>query len=113
MNYALIEMAKYAVNSNKLLAFVINIDISNKDLTWEELALSLDITEEQLAKVALCRRPRQHTYADDVVQIATYVGMNPNRLGAFVTQIENSARFRDQQEDQYLLAARDSDDEDS
>ena len=106
-------MAKHAVKSDKLIAHLINIHLLEDNLSWEQLATNLELSQDQIAKLALCNRPRSNNHVQDILRIASYIGTESNQLGQFITQLETSIKFQDHGDDQYLTAARDLDDEDN
>jgi hypothetical protein len=100
-------MAKHAVKSEKLIAYLINIHLLEVNRSWEQLATDLEISQIQLARLALCNRPNADQRFQDLKRVSEYVEVDINRLGRFITQIENSVTFRNQT--QFLMAARDRD----
>jgi hypothetical protein len=61
------------------------------------LAQQLGIDENQLPRLALCKRPRQKegVFQKDVCQIAAYVGANEIMLGQILRQIEVIEAFKE------------------
>lgn len=82
----LIQMAQQARADDTLLAGLIEQQCERLGLTWEELGNQLQLDQEQLAKLALCRKPRNEALAQDLEQIASYVGMEKAALAQFAKQ---------------------------
>ena len=104
---ALLDMAKHASKSQKLIASLIEIYTSEKQVTWDQVASELEISSNQLAKLALCNRPSENQRVQDLKKVADYVGMELNSLGTFITRIENSVTFQSRSQSDFLMAARD------
>lgn len=88
MSDLLIKMAQAAVEDQTLFAPYIQQYASQKSLSWEEVAGSLQISREQLAKLALCGRPQPAMYNGGMLQVADYVGMDRALLNAFMAEVE-------------------------
>jgi hypothetical protein len=88
MSDLLIKMAQAAVEDKTLFAPYIQQYASQKSLSWEEVAGSLQIGREQLAKLALCGRPQPTMYDGGMLQVADYVGMDRALLNAFMAEVE-------------------------
>jgi hypothetical protein len=88
MSDLLIKMAQAAVEDKTLFAPYIQQYASQKSLSWEEVAGSLQIGREQLAKLALCGRPQPAMYDGGMLQVADYVGMDRALLNAFMAEVE-------------------------
>jgi hypothetical protein len=74
------RMAQQASATPTLLAYAIEAYGKRKGLEWRDLAQEWRIRPEQLARLALCRRPNQQQYDDDAAQIAAYVGLSVQAL---------------------------------
>jgi hypothetical protein len=86
MSQLLIKMAQQASEDSALLASLIEQYAHREETSWPEIAARLEIKMTQLAKLALCRRPRQAMFHEDVARIATYTGVNKTILVRFVQQ---------------------------
>ncbi len=82
----LFNMAQQASTDDSLLASLIEQQCARQGLTWEEFAAQFHIDQAQLAKLALCRKPRNTALAQDLEQIANYVGMEKSMLAQFAKQ---------------------------
>ncbi|MCA9935768.1 MAG: hypothetical protein KC415_17660, partial [Anaerolineales bacterium] len=86
MNDLLDKMAWQARDDASLFASLIEQQCERQGITWDELADQLQIERVQLSKLALCRRPRGNQLAQDLTQIATYVGVDKANLVQFAKQ---------------------------
>jgi hypothetical protein len=82
--------------------------------TDERLEDALGCSAADIAELSLCLRPRLETWAADVDEIATAVGIDPLRLESFFRKAEVAERLAfshpvDDGADGRLLAARDRD----
>ncbi|MBX3058208.1 MAG: FecR domain-containing protein [Anaerolineae bacterium] len=84
MNTLLLKMAQRASDDHSLMASVIQTHARQHQLTWPQVAAELTIEEEQLARLALCRRPNGQATAEEIRQIAAYVDMSSTELAAFI-----------------------------
>lgn len=84
MSQLLLKMAREAKYNRSLFASLINEYGQRSNMSWLQIAAQLNIDEAQLAKLALCRRPRRQLYLQDIAQTATYVQMNSKALSDFV-----------------------------
>ncbi len=84
MSQLLMQMAQRASKNPSLLASLIERQASKEGLSWDEMATQLQITPEQLAKLALCRRPNHTTYTQDIVQLTNYTGIDRATLVQFI-----------------------------
>ena len=85
----LITAAQRAASDGALLASLIGQLGESGGLTWSQIAARLQISEAQLARLALCRRPRVERFQEDIGQIAEYVGIDRWVLAQFVGRVEN------------------------
>lgn len=90
MNQSLIRMAKQASDNASLMASLIRRYGEKKGISWEAIAKELRIDSLQMARLALCRTPSRTSYAEDIAQIADYVGMNRALLQRLVRQREEA-----------------------
>jgi hypothetical protein len=86
MDESLNKLAKRASKDPSLMASFIARYGEREGLRWGEIASRLRIDSSQLARLALCRTPRQATFSDDIAHIADYTGMNRSTLTRFVQQ---------------------------
>lgn len=78
---------------------------------------ALGLTEDRLAELALCRRPRPTRWVPDAEEIAAALALDANRLIAFLRTAEavetlSTSGERDLEKVPRLLAARDDDEGD-
>jgi len=85
----------------------------------EALALELGCSLETLEWLALCRRPDEDTFAEDLSAIADRFNVDPNGLASVIRHAESLGVFAARQEDgqtvrepALVLAARDRDSDD-
>lgn len=85
----------------------------------EELAMELGCSLETLEWLALCRRPDEDTFAEDLSGIAERFNVDPNGLASVIRHAESLDVFAARQEDGHaargpgvVLAARDRDSDD-
>lgn len=83
MSELMIKMAQQAHENEELLASLIAQQCARQGITWEKFAETLQIDQTQLARLALCHKPRNDSLAHDLGQIATYVGMERENLLRF------------------------------
>lgn len=88
MSDLLIKMAQAAAEEEELFASYIQRYALKKSLSWDEVANCLQISGDQLARLALCRRPQPSVLTSGVMQVADYVGMERSALKAFVVEVE-------------------------
>ncbi|HRQ41202.1 MAG TPA: FecR family protein [Chloroflexota bacterium] len=84
MDTLLLKMAQRASDDNSLMASVIQAHARQQELTWSQVAAELTLDEDQLARLALCRRPNGQATAEEIRQIAAYVDMSSTELAAFI-----------------------------
>ena len=75
-NQPLLQLAKRSATDASFMAHLIEQQATREKVNWEQLAELLDITTAQLSKLALCKRPRDEVYTQDIAQIAGYSGIN-------------------------------------
>ncbi len=76
MNKPLFELAKRAAADDSFMAYLVDQQAKRENVSWEQLAAYLKIEPVQLAKLALCKQPREANFTQDVAQIAGYSGIN-------------------------------------
>lgn len=76
MNDPMLELARRSAADASFMAHVIDQQALREHKGWAELATDLEITPAQLAKLALCQKPRESYFAQDVAQITGYSGIN-------------------------------------
>lgn len=80
----LLKMAQAATRNSGLLAHLIEERCQQKNITWAQLAAELQISEAQLAKLALCRQPGSRRFKADVAEAARYANIDPQKLIKFL-----------------------------
>ncbi|MCA9954371.1 MAG: FecR domain-containing protein [Anaerolineales bacterium] len=76
MNDPMLELARRSAADASFMAHVIDQQAVRENKGWAELAADLEITPAQLARLALCQKPRESYFAQDVAQITGYSGIN-------------------------------------
>lgn len=76
MTQPLFELAKRAAVDTSFIAYLVDQQAKQDNIGWEQLATILKIEPAQLAKLALCKQPRETYFTQDVAQIAGYSGIN-------------------------------------
>jgi hypothetical protein len=84
-------MAQAAIEDETLFAHNIQQYALQHSISWDEVASSLHIGREQLAKLALCSRSQTTLQNGGVNQIANYVGVDHTLLKAFGVGVEESS----------------------
>ncbi|MCL4263824.1 MAG: FecR domain-containing protein [Anaerolineae bacterium] len=84
MDTLLLKMAQRASEDNSLMASLIQAHARQRKLTWAQVAAELTVDEEQLARLALCRRPNSQAAAEEIRQMAAYVDMSSTELATFI-----------------------------
>lgn len=107
----LFKMANRLVGSRGYMASLFAIAFRREMLNWETLAGQLNLSPSQLARLALCRRPRPTQFAADADRIAQYIGMDMLTLARFIRRAEALEALEQGDSAQSLLAARDRDPE--
>jgi ferric-dicitrate binding protein FerR (iron transport regulator) len=79
-----------AARDPALIAGLIDRYCEAENLRWEDVANRLWIDNYSLAKLALCRRPREEVFYDDITQMASYVEVDRRRLTEFLQGAENA-----------------------
>lgn len=77
-------MAQAAAKNSTLLAHLIEDRCQQQNITWAQLAAELQISETQLAKLALCRQPGNRNFKADVAQAARHAKMDTQKLTRFL-----------------------------
>lgn len=105
MNASLNEVVRHVRNDSRFLAGWLRGDA-------DALRQRLDLTDEQLSQLLICKAPRPSSFAADVESVARHVGAEPLELGAALREVAALAALRQQPAQQFaLLAARDADQE--
>ena len=102
MNAMMITMARRACCDDSLMASLIEWYGEIQGLQWDEIAEQLWIDGEQLAKLALCRRPSRSDFLEDVARIADHVGIDKRILIYFTRAVERLADRSDSRDLQNL-----------
>jgi hypothetical protein len=109
----LLKMAQRAAQNMNLIASLIAVYMESEAKSWEAVAGDLDISDTNLARLALCRRPREEHMLVDIHDIATYIDIDNKSLLQFVRKVGALEVFSDSTaEDWSLSAARDQSDDD-
>lgn len=103
----LIKLAQKASKDNSLIAWLVEIYRKSENKSWEQTSQDLGITSVQLARLSLCTRPRETNFAADILQTASYVGIDRGKLIRFVRHTEAIEVMKSNRNSQWLLAARD------
>lgn len=90
MDTLLLKMAQRASDDSSLMASLIQVHARQHELTWSQVAAELTLDEEQLARLALCRRPNGQSTSDEIQQMAAYVDMSSTELTTFIRRNSNS-----------------------
>ncbi len=83
----LTKMAQQARNQESLLASLIAQQCERRGITWEMFGARLGLEAEQLARLALCRRPRNDTIGQDLAQIAQYVSLEKEKMAQVAREL--------------------------
>ena len=107
----LVQMAQKARQNSALFAPLIADFGEKEEMEWHEIAAYLGIDELSLARLALCRRPRETNLIEDLTQIGNYVNIDRQLLLRFFRRAESLEAFSKNSEanSQWLIAARDED----
>lgn len=112
------DAARSTALSVQRVPFLVSYLIAQWNISFgERPEQALACTEDQLAYLALCRRPRQERWSGDVEEIASRAGISPERLSQFLRAAEAADAFArahspDEEVDGRLMAARDRDEDD-
>ena len=87
MSDLLLTMAKQASKDETMMASLIQEFSQYKVGGWDQVSSHLWIDQSRLAKLALCRRPRETKLEEDQAQIADYIGMDKKRFANFFEQL--------------------------
>lgn len=93
-DHLLIEAARRAGSNKALIAALLKQYMEAHRLNWEQMAAHLGLEAVQLARLALCRRPRPRRLMEDAAQIAQYVGFEREVLLRFLHDAEAAASAR-------------------
>ncbi len=80
MNQPMFELAKRAAADSSFMAYLVDQQAKRENVSWEQLATILKIEPMQLAKLALCKQPREANFSQDVALIVGYSGINRTML---------------------------------
>ena len=83
-------MAQRASQNPSLIAFAIEAYVKQSETEWGQLARQWRLRPGQLAKLALCNRPRSSQFEQDADQIAAYAGTRSRTVRQFLQAIEPS-----------------------
>ncbi|WP_420645477.1 FecR family protein [Candidatus Leptofilum sp.] len=92
-NQPLIQLAKRSATNPTFMASLIKQQANREQVRWEQMAELLDISDEQLAKLALCKLPRDDYFRQDLRHISGYSGVNRVVLMHFMDCIQKEARM--------------------
>ena len=89
-NNHLTRLAHRLSNDIEFMAGVLTIYSVQEQLSEQELANLLEISTEKLSTLALCKSPQSSKpdFANQVKQIASYVGVDTIRLANLIRQVE-------------------------
>ncbi len=96
MNLPIIELAKRTATDDAFIAFLVEQQARRDGLSWEQLAQRLKVEPVQLAKLALCKQPREEHFSQDVAQIAGYSGINRTMLLHFLESASQGLSIKKQ-----------------
>lgn len=88
MSQMLFNMAQQAAQDSSLMAGLIDKYTRQTGTTWADVAIELQLSPSQLAKLALCRQPNGNAH-QETRQIADYVKMSPIVLSHFYERAQN------------------------
>ncbi len=91
MTALMAKMAQRAAENQTLMASILDNYAEKKGLQWKDLAAQLRIDDQEIEKLALCRRPRIQNFAEDIDQITGYVRVDRFLLTEFVQEAERIA----------------------
>ena len=94
MNQPLFELAKRAAKDDSFMAHLVDQQLKRDNLSWEQLAAILKIELAQLAKLALCKQPRESFFTQDVAQISGYSGINRTVLLHFINSANQGTSIK-------------------
>jgi hypothetical protein len=80
--------AKRAVDHQWTVGSVLDEYKALEGIDDAALCTQLQCTREQLQKLALCRRPREDHYADDVTRIANHLSVDARGLAPVLRRVE-------------------------
>lgn len=109
MSAGLTHVAQRAAREPELWASLLAVVEDREDLSAGDLARRLGVREDQIARLALCRRPRPVRELDDLDETARFIGAGVRelaevyRLGQALEalgetrpgQLQQAARLRD------------------
>lgn len=84
----LARFARRLRNDTSFMSGVLAVYQMQEHLSDEALAEQLQITPPMLSRLALCRRPQADRFAEQVRQIAAYIGVNAAALAQMIRQVE-------------------------
>ena len=86
MDRMLYKMFVGLSDRHDLMARQITLRMAAQQLTFDAIAKALDITPDQLGRLALCRPPRVDAFEADVQAIALAVPMDAQTLTAWLSK---------------------------
>lgn len=111
-NPSLNRLVALAEKRQGLMASLLAVYKKQEELDDQQVAELLECDAETLFHLALCERPRSAPdFWGDVEQIASHLHIDPDLLANFIRLAESIEERRTEQNRTYLLAARDSDEE--
>jgi hypothetical protein len=108
------DMAQRLASEPGFIAYLLATYAHAEGMNWQELAEELGLDTDGFSRLAVCTVPREDRFREDVERIAQYVGASPRVLLAILRHAESLIAFQasqDQSHSQWLIAARDHDDE--
>ena len=111
-NPSLNRLVALAEKRQGLMASLLAVYKRQEELDDQQVAEVLECNAETLLHLALCERPRSAPHFwGDVEQIANHLHIDPDRLANFIRLAESIEERHIGQNRTYLLAARDSEEE--
>jgi hypothetical protein len=110
----MVNMARHATANPDYVAYLLELYGQTEKLEWHDVAEHLGLDDTRFARLALCRRPRKESFGEDVERIAGYIHIEAPRLLVLFRRAETIEAFQARSGRigrQWLMAARDRDDE--
>jgi hypothetical protein len=92
-NQSLLQLAKRSATDATFMAHLIEQQAAREQVSWEQMAELLNISQTQLAKLALCNIPRDEYFTQDLGQITGYCGVNRIVLLHFMDCVQKGIRM--------------------
>ena len=86
MDRMLYKMFVKLSDRHGFMACQITMRMASDGITFDAMAAALDVTPDQLARLALCRPPRVDAFEADVQAIALAVPMDAQTLAAWLSR---------------------------